>query len=994
MSTISVAKPPATSQQSDLARILSSKLHYAFHSRPPLGSSSRAGWAHRFQGDVAALINLLNSARFNSLPSLAVGCVWENNCRVRIVPLLATLNIEAIRPVQAGHPALAETLPRGMKRLKYTATDSGAMGLLPEHGLPDRWWGAFSATASTSGAQDGSTMPSGGEVGQDRDQTGGQGSPEVTDDATEGQRMGSSSAPAPDVQQGGEESFMDVDEESALTAGRAAVESVALAALARIRPETIPSDWFLHPTPCERCVAMAQHCYIHPLSSSVCSFCARRKQKCSLTFTVTTQALSGFLAWAYIQMVSQPDVFGAPPFSPASCPIDAWEVPDWFQTQFVGKGKKPPYPDTQEIPSPSVSTAVRRGAPPSADSNSRSTRSAKGKEIATSSAPPTRTHSPAGESGRPSTRASTAAGRTPPTAAADREPVPLPQAKHRPHALPLEVAVSSAPPTRTQSPAEESGRSSTVAPTAAGRAPLLHAATAAGDREAVLLQPAKPRSKSVAPSTSRASSVATSATRREATALPSDVTAATAAAGDTEGRPIDVDAMEVDGKPTSPARGAHPRDQPHWLPALVVRGSEFDRTTAGDDGEAQPPLDQPDSPSGLGDFRVPVVPGSWRDLPRFEPSSAGPPRAQPEPHGDAPSDDPWPASLAALQNLAVEEDTRPQSELLKTALFLIAGVCKTACSWSDVLKKQAKFVKERSTKRLEESKGRTREEVLDLWVREVYALGDDMESITFQLADTNRWIVVMADALKEALSLPLHGENLEGMLGEVSRLRGAYEDASATFAALQEDVRPLRREIHRLRYRVDAADARVEVAASEAAFAVEPLLHNLHLQVSAEIEAVRDCVSKPLERLAGAIAQQGGLSHAILGDLVGGIHAALAEMWRSTAAIRTYVKELWHAASTSLSARVDDMEARLRLLEGVAPGPSAVDGAHPSTAELARRINSLADRIQALELQAEDTAAFDRRVAEALVRMGFTGDALQQASTSGNMFPSDSDALR
>lgn len=144
MSTISVARPPPTAAQVDTVRTLASKIHYAFGTRPPVGSPLRPTWDDRFLQDVIPLLNILNIAKFKTLPTLAMGCVWAANLHLRETPRSPTLNIDAIQPVADGHPARDKVLPTGMRRLKYEGDDSGPMGLLPEATLPDRWWAVYS----------------------------------------------------------------------------------------------------------------------------------------------------------------------------------------------------------------------------------------------------------------------------------------------------------------------------------------------------------------------------------------------------------------------------------------------------------------------------------------------------------------------------------------------------------------------------------------------------------------------------------------------------------------------------------------------------------------------------------------------------------------------------------------------------------------------------------------------------------------------------------
>lgn len=279
-----------------------------------------------------------------------------------------------------------------------------------------------------------------------------------------------------------------------------------------------------------------------------------------------------------------------------------------------------------------------------------------------------------------------------------------------------------------------------------------------------------------------------------------------------------------------------------------------------------------------------------------------------------------------------------------------------------------------------DSLNRPQTDVLRIWVDESQAIGEDIDRLGRQLADTNKWVSILALCLKDLMAVPIQGETLEQILQEVAKLKYAYEDAVRKFTSLQEDVRPIRRELYRVRGRVDAVEIVAEVAANEAARAVEPLLSNLYSQLSAEIDALRISISRPMERLATSIAQEGGLTPTLLQELVVAIREALAEMWRTTTSIGKFVDGAWARCSAALSVRVQDIESRVMRMEGIG-GPvgehagSAV-GAALSIPQLAAAIDSLKDRVRVLELGWDDADAMDRRVLESLRRMGFTDELL------------------
>ena len=101
--------------------------------------------------------------------------------------------------------------------------------------------------------------------------------------------------------------------------------------------------------------------------------------------------MSGFSAWAYWKVLSQPAVFGNPTFDPDSFsatrspPIS--EPPAWFQEQFGAE--RPEYPQADVPHVAAAATPSAKDSVSQAPSGTRpSTRSSKAKEGAASPAPP------------------------------------------------------------------------------------------------------------------------------------------------------------------------------------------------------------------------------------------------------------------------------------------------------------------------------------------------------------------------------------------------------------------------------------------------------------------------------------------------------------------------------------------------------------------------------------------------------------------------------
>nr|VWO96312.1 Zn(2)-C6 fungal-type domain-containing protein [Ganoderma boninense] len=896
--------------------MLASKIHYAFPTRPPVGSPLRTSWDDRFLEDVILLIKALNSATFKSLPTIAMGCVWAANCRLRETPRRDTLNIDAIQPVVPGHPALDKVLPKGMKRLTYEPDDFGVTGLLPEEGLPDRWWARFVSADRSPLIDSGSCHPETDEARAPSARAWAQDILRDNGTASAGEN------PVAGEMEGAERT--DVSVEAPIARGSA---SNAQSTLASIPPETLPNTWIEH--------------------------------KCSLTFSVGNQSLSGFLAWAYWKILSLPLVFGDPTFTPDSFstsnmpPISG--PPSWFQTQF---GVKPEPP--QDV-APAAGDALAAESPVIASSvtTRSSARSVKGKERAPISEP----------------SASTALTR------------------------------STATPERTARPRV------TKALHSASAAPNPHPKNSQS-----LGEPSSSAPPNVCHVTTRSKSRPQSGKKKN---LTDDL--AHSGLGPKSGSsvaPIDVDAMDVDAPARSTASLINTSHIRFHRSPLRMRGSEFSYETTSSRrpspspvGETESPPESPmESPIEQADATVPPIEGSWRALPRLDDVLA---KLQSATVGDPESDvgelatDTSPATLDDLLPISDNGGTAlPETEQMKSNLIAVSRIVQCTKEWAETLTAQSKRVLDRTERAMGHERDWNRSEVIDSWFNESQDLGDDVARLSRQLADTNTWVSLLACCLKDLMASPIDGDTLQRVLTEVARLKYAYEDSVRKFAALQEDVRPVRREVHRLRWRTDAVERTAEVAANEAARAVEPILANLYSQLSAEIAAVRIAVSGLMERLATAIAQPGGLTAPMLHDIIGAIREAVAEMWRTTTSISQFIEGAWIRLSSSLSAKVTELEERLLRIEGTPthgnPGEATATAAI-SLPKLARAMDALGQRVDALQREAADDQAFDRRVRESLgrlaltqelgeedpfdrrlqqslARLGITGDALQLAA--------------
>ena len=118
-------------------RDLASQLHYGFKNRPPVGAEGRSSWEKRFMRKFHAMLKILVVAKFEELPPFAIGCVWENNRRLRLEE--PKFNPELVVSAKSpGHPAYR---PYMEGRLRYApAFKDSPMALKREQDIRDNWW--------------------------------------------------------------------------------------------------------------------------------------------------------------------------------------------------------------------------------------------------------------------------------------------------------------------------------------------------------------------------------------------------------------------------------------------------------------------------------------------------------------------------------------------------------------------------------------------------------------------------------------------------------------------------------------------------------------------------------------------------------------------------------------------------------------------------------------------------------------------------------------
>ena len=129
--------PPPTDDQMERVRDLASQLHYGFKNRPPTDAEDRASWEKRFMRKFHAMLNILVVAKFEQLPPFAIGCVWENNRRLRLGEPKFDPEL-VVSAGSRGHPAYR---PHTEGRLRYAPAFKGSpMALKEEQDIRDNWW--------------------------------------------------------------------------------------------------------------------------------------------------------------------------------------------------------------------------------------------------------------------------------------------------------------------------------------------------------------------------------------------------------------------------------------------------------------------------------------------------------------------------------------------------------------------------------------------------------------------------------------------------------------------------------------------------------------------------------------------------------------------------------------------------------------------------------------------------------------------------------------
>ncbi|PIL26693.1 hypothetical protein GSI_11220 [Ganoderma sinense ZZ0214-1] len=759
-------KPPPTPEQITKMIDWASQLHYGFRARPPLGANDRASWEKHFLTTFSRVLKLLAAAEFKYLPPFALCCIWENNRRSHAKD--PGFDIERIRDTyDEAHPGRH----KGQGKLSYEAAYDGPFALLPESQLKTVWWTQSVTRGCAGGAgraeeQDVQMAREAGRTDEGVDDNGGHADEDMDVDAE---------PPDEDLYHG---------------VGRAGDE----------------------------------------MEDEGCDTCENGNAGCSLSFKdKSDHCLATYLGYAWYTMVSNPDVYAPPSFSPPSqLPTVLPDKQDiaWFREQYKAQPRgSSARTQRKHSRTAAAAAAVESGSYDGADDDDDALEALN-------------------------------------EAAGDNEPQPP------------------APPA-TRSIHMSKSRASSVASSGANddddpEAP----AETSGDDEPQL--PAPPASQSVRKTRSRASSIAPS--RAASPAVASSSTPADDLAADERdydvppvyddnlyGRLRDYDSPNDDDtafdrleSPTAEGSAAPQSRAFEVLRPPVKKEINISRIrnelAHASTARAAPPA-LPSRPPGVmkyvkAPFAVKPIEDTYESLPRLgHQLRTGQYMVVAPPH-----DDPTPARLASLLRAGRVDspvlnrlDRRQASPLSPSAARPVTPEGNLFTLPDNVIQlavdTKAKFDE------LANLHGQIRGDAEMLRTRAkgfmerhgaaVAALGPAGDALLLDIQYTfsaleriNVVLSRLALGFKTVPAVPWNWLVLMELLSKVDELRDLYDSAWQRFDVLEEDVRPVRAEMHRLQLNVGFIQESLDGITNEAVNACEPLLHNVFEHFATRLEAI------------------------------------------------------------------------------------------------------------------------------------------------------------
>ncbi|KAI1786439.1 hypothetical protein LXA43DRAFT_1099224 [Ganoderma leucocontextum] len=135
-----------------------------------------------------------------------------------------------------------------------------------------------------------------------------------------------------------------------------------------ITPEDIPLEEVRHPRPCQQCTRKGLACMYNPLLRSGCSHCDYTRSKCTLAFVKKSDhCLATYLGYASYRMISAPEIYAEPDFSPSQWPTPPPDKQDiaWFREQYnaVPRGRPSTRHRKGKAPATQPASAAQHDAP-------------------------------------------------------------------------------------------------------------------------------------------------------------------------------------------------------------------------------------------------------------------------------------------------------------------------------------------------------------------------------------------------------------------------------------------------------------------------------------------------------------------------------------------------------------------------------------------------------------------------------------------------------
>ena len=123
---------------------------------------------------------------------------------------------------------------------------------------------------------------------------------------------------------------------------------------------------------------------------------------------------------------------------------------------------------------------------------------------------------------------------------------------------------------------------------------------------------------------------------------------------------------------------------------------------------------------------------------------------------------------------------------------------------------------------------------------------EDVSLLWASISEVNLMLVRIFEAFENIPAMPANWTAVLDLLTQIGELRELYKVSWERFVSLEEDVRPLRTEMQRVRYRIAEVQERVDQISNEAIMACEPLIHNLYSQLDTQLTHLEQGQPSPL----------------------------------------------------------------------------------------------------------------------------------------------------